>query len=101
MSMDWDDYASDPTYAPSTFDISPRLNVDISFNVNYLNISTDSTGIEVININTAEGSDIVDINTEDDQPPPYPPPSIPPRSIRATSVIICSADTCKPKHTPK
>ena len=76
-SLDWDDYASDPTFV-STPSWSPnRCNHSSTREdfVDVLNISTDSTGSDV-----------------------FPPPPLPWKARSATSVLQCSSKTCKPAH---
>ena len=93
-SMDWDNYASEPTYVTNT---------------------TNSFDSPIFNIDELDISSVSDISDET-VPPPIPPPPPPPLCPRpmpseppplpprarpgALSVIMCSAATCKPKYPP-
>ena len=77
-SLEWDDYVSDPSFVNG----SPRASYK-SFDVDDLVISSDATGSDVFELQSGRRE--------------IPPP-LPPRALRSKSVIVCSADTCKPRR---
>ena len=62
--------------------------------VDDLDLSSDSTASDVVELDHSRTIPNlrVTIQLEQDEPPPLPP-----RSVRSTSVINCSSQTCKPK----
>ena len=89
VSMDWDNYNSDPTF------ISTESNL-FDFNVNNLDISSETTGSDVATLHHDQAF-VEDIHhpqadRDDDQPVLHR------RADRTLSVINCGANTCKPKN---
>ena len=110
-SLDWDNYASDPSFVNRVPVIVGRR-ITRSFNVDDLEISSDTTTSSVFDINPVQvahpDEDIAaaqerNPNENDDH---YDliddhgelPPVLPPRRRRSASVMVCSSATCKPKH---
>ena len=86
-SLDWDDYRSDPSFVNDA-PFSPNLDrfntpLNSSFDVNNLNLSSDTTASDVVNLHSGVVTDA--------------PPPLPPRRARSQSVIVCSKNTCKPR----
>ena len=74
-SLDWDNYASDPSYI-SVHETATR----------YLHSSTRDDLIDANSTDETLEDEIFGTNA----------PSLPPRARRATSVIQCNSYTCKP-----
>ena len=82
-SLDWDNYASDPSFLPIQEEASHTIK----------HSSTRDDLIDVNTVSEAEEDEIFEHNT----------PSPPPRARAATSVIQCNSNTCKPasmRHPP-
>ena len=110
-SLDWDNYASDPSFV-NRVPVIVRRRITRSFNVDDLEISSDTTSSSVFDLHPAqvvnpdqdlptleernpnENDDHFDrVDDHDDLPP-----VLPPRRRRSISVMVCSSSTCKPDH---
>ena len=80
ISLDWDNYNSDPTYLDQTADAHD------------LNISSDTTGSDVFILQHTQAVDHHEQPVLDDVPPLHR------RADRVISVINCGAGTCKRKY---
>ena len=78
-SLDWDNYASDPSF------VSPSPRSAIRNNRS----STRDDLVDMLNISSSSAESVFPV----DEPPPLPP-----RARSSTSVIQCSSQTCKPDN---
>ena len=79
-SMDWDNYASDPSFLTGEIPTTKRKRKS----------STRDDFIDETNTSIT--------TSDDDQCILDEPPRVPPRARSRTSVIQCNSYTCKPKH---
>ena len=103
-SLDWDNYASEPTFLATSTGLMDRR-ITRSFNVDDLNLSSDTTSSSVFELQPVskiqeedepEANDEAETEEDDEPPPPLPQ-----RSTRNFSVINCSRWTCKQKRSSK
>ena len=112
-SLDWDNYASDPSFQ-SRGSVIVERRITRSFNVDDLEISSDTTSSSVCDLQPVQhlqpeadlpvvpernlnggDDDENDVNESDDNDDV--PPMLPPRRRRSFSVMVCTSSTCKPK----